>query len=309
MLVAMGVQAPGAGETHYEPELFDRVPADAVAAISFGGTQDTLDRIQGQVDVDRLSESFEDLTGVSFDGVLDAFSGEGVLYVRPGGPVPDVTLALAPPDPDKTWTTIDRLARRLATQAGVQVQESIENGVAVNMLVAGDVTIRYARVDAETIVVTNDADGLAMLAEDGPKLVDSEGFQQAAEDVGLEDRTKGFVYVDVDGLLPMIEDLSGEAIPADAREGVAAIDSLILQTSGDGDTAKVSGFVRVPVALRGAGRPPGAGAGLLRTPGVEPEGGGVPHAVMSMKRFTTSEVMARAPQKAQPGDPRSRRRR
>jgi Protein of unknown function (DUF3352) len=246
MLVAIGVHAPGAGDTHYEPELFDQVPADAVAAFSFGGTQGTLDRIQGQVDVDELTESFEDLTGVSFDGVLDALTGEGVLYVRPGGPVPDVTLALAPPDPQKTWGTVDRLARRLAAEMRVEVTESTENGVPVSTLLVGDVTVRYAQLDAETIVVTNDVDGLAMLTADGPKLVDSEGFRRAAEDVGLDDRTKGFVYVDVDGMLPMLEDLAGEAIPPDVREGFEAVDSLLFQTSGDGDTARVSGVIRVP---------------------------------------------------------------
>ena len=38
-LVSMGMRTPGGGDTSYEPELFDRVPADAVAAVSFGGTQ------------------------------------------------------------------------------------------------------------------------------------------------------------------------------------------------------------------------------------------------------------------------------
>ena len=79
-----------------------------------------------------------------------------------------------------------------------------------------------------------------------PKLVDSEGYRRAAEDVGLEGRTKGFVYVDVDGMLPLIESLAGETIPPDLRAGVAAVDSLIFQTSGDGDSTHVSGFVRVP---------------------------------------------------------------
>ena len=123
---------------------------------------------------------------------------------------------------------------------------TIENGVEVSQLVVDDVTIRYARLDADTIVVTSDADALALLTGDGAKLADSEEFRQAAEDVGLEDRTKGFAYVDVDGLLPLVESLAGESIPGEARDGVDAVDSLLFQTSGDGDTTTVSGFVRVP---------------------------------------------------------------
>ncbi len=245
MLVAMGMRMPGGGDTHYEPELFRRVPADAVAAISFGGTQGTLDRLQGQVDVGELSKSIEEATGVSLDGLVDSLSGEGVLYMRPGEKVPDVTLALAPPDPDKAWSTVDRLARKLAAEMQTAVTTTTENGIEVSKLVVEDVTIRYARLDADTVVVTSGEDALALLAGDGPKLSDSDDFLRAAEDVGLEDRTKGFVYVDVDGMLPLIESLAGESIPADVRDGVRAVDSLVFQTTGDGDTTTVSGFVRV----------------------------------------------------------------
>ena len=246
MLVAMEARTPGGNDTHYEPTLFRSVPTDAVAAVSFGGTQGALDRLQGQVDVDGLSQMIEDATGVSLDGIVDALSGEGVLYVRPGENLPEVTLALAPPDPDETWDTVDRLARKLASEMQATVTTSIENGLEVSTLVVEDVTVRYARLDADTIVVTTGEDALALLAGTGPKLVDSEGYLRAAEDVGLGDRTKGFIYVDVDGMLPLIESLAGESIPPDVRDGVAAVDSLIFQTSGDGDSTRVSGFVRVP---------------------------------------------------------------
>lgn len=246
MLVAMGARTPGGGDTHYEPKLFRSVPADAVAAISFGGTQGALDRIQGQMDVDGLSQMIEQATGVSLEGLVDAFSGEGVLYVRPGEEIPDVTLALAPPDPDKTWSTVDRLARKLASEMQATVSTSIENGLEVSAVAVEGVTIRYARLDADTIVVTTGEDALTLLSGDEPKLVDSEAYLRAAEDVGLEERTKGFVYVDIDGMLPLIEGLAGESVPAEVREGFEAVDSLVFQTSGDGDTTRVTGFVRVP---------------------------------------------------------------
>jgi hypothetical protein len=246
ILVAMGARTPDAGDTHYEPTLFRRVPADAVVAISFGGTQATLDQLQGQVDVDELSATIEELTGVSLDGVVEALSGEGVLYVRPAAELPDVTLALTPPDPEKTWTTVDRLVRKLATEMQATVSTTIENGLEVSVLDVEGVTIRYARLDADTIVVTTGEDALTSLTGDGAKLVDSEGYLRAAEDVGLEDRTKGFVYVDVDGMLPLVESLAGESVPSEVRDGFEAVDSLIFQTSGDGDTTHVTGFVRVP---------------------------------------------------------------
>ena len=245
LLLALGARTPGGGDTHYEPKLFDRVPADAVAAFSFGGTQSALDRVQGQVDVGEIAGAIEKATGISVDGLLDSLTGEGVLYVRPGDELPEVTLALAPPDVNKTWTTVDELARKLADEAKTTVSISTEQGLEVSSLVVEDVTVRFARLDGETIVVTTGAGALRFLADDGDKLVDSEGFVRAADDVDLGERTKGFLYVDVDGLLPVLEGVAGGTVPPDASEGLESVDSFILQASGTGDATRVSGFVRV----------------------------------------------------------------
>ena len=248
MLFAMGLRMPGGGDSRYEPELFAEVPEDAVAAISFGGTQGTLDRLRGGASLDDISREVEQATGVSLDRLVDALSGEGVVYVRNGnGRVPDVTIALRPPDADETFATLDRVARKVAEQLETQVTTATEFGAEVSSLEIEDVVVKYGRADASTIVVTTGNSAFASLTGDGPKLVDSDGYQRASEDVGgLEGPTKGFVYVDVDGLLPLVESIAGgEAVPPDVREGVEAFDSFILEASGEGDTTTVRGFLRV----------------------------------------------------------------
>lgn len=246
LLLAMGMRAPGSGDSTYEPELFARVPGDAVVALSFGGTQATLEKLRGQLDVGELSRTVEQATGVSLNRVFDALSGEGVVYVRPAEPIPDVTVALAPPDPDETWATVDRVVRTLAKQANVAVATATENGLEVSRVVVEDVTVRYARLDADTVVVTTGADALRDLAGGGPKLVDSAGYRRAAEDVGLEGRTRGFAYIDVDEFLPLVMGFSGTGdVPPDVQEGIDAVDSVIFQADGDGDTTHVRGFVRL----------------------------------------------------------------
>ncbi len=245
LLATMGIQTPGGTDTSYEPELFRRVPADAVAALSFGGTQAILERIEGGVDVGGVSARIEQLTGISLDGLVDGLSGEGALYVRRGGATPEVTLALDPPDPDKTWETLDRAVRKLADAMDATVGTATENGIEVRRLSTDDVTISYARLDDDTLIATTGGEGIARFTTDGDKLVDADAFTRAAEDVALEERTKGFVYVDVDGLLALIDELSNSAVPPDAREPIESLDSFILQASGEGDTTRVSGFVRV----------------------------------------------------------------
>ena len=245
VLLTLGLRMPGGGDTHYEPKLFERVPADAVAALSFGGTQGLLDRVQGNVDVDEVSGAIEKLTGVSLQGLTDALSGEGALYVRPGGEgMPEVTLVLRPPDASKTWDTLDRGARKLAEQAKTTVTVKTENGIEIRRVETDQVTVSYARVTDDTIVATTGADGIRTFLADGPKLVDSDAYERAAEAVDMGEKTRGFVYVDVDGLLPLAEQAGG-TVPPDAKDAVSAVDSFILQASGEGDVTKVSGFVRL----------------------------------------------------------------
>ena len=243
--LTLGMRTPGGADTRYEPVLFRRVPADAVAALSFGGTQGVLDRVRGNVDLDKVSGTIEELTGVSLNGLVDALSGEGALYVRNGeGKVPEVTLVLRPPDPSKTWETVDRLARTLAEQAGTTVTVRTENGLEVRRVASLEATVSYARLPDDTIIATTGVDGIRTFLADGPKLVDSEAYKRAADAVDMGERTRGFVYLDVDGVLPLAEQ-SGGAVPPDAQEAISTVDSFILEATGAGDMTKVSGFVRL----------------------------------------------------------------
>jgi hypothetical protein len=244
--LSVGVRTPDGNGSSYEPDLFERVPADTVAALSFGGTQGVLDRVEGAVDVGAVSSALEDAVGVSLDGVLEALSGEGLLYVREGGEdLPEVTVVLAPPDPAKTFDTVDRVARRLAQQSDAEVRTRTDGALTLHELTAEGVTVTYARLE-DAVIMTTGPSGIADFLGDGPKLVDDDAFTNAADRVELGDRTRGFAYVDIDGLVPLVESLAGpEAVPAEARDVLATLDSFILQASGDGETTTLSGFLRV----------------------------------------------------------------
>jgi hypothetical protein len=245
--LSLGVRTPDDNGSSYDPALVDRVPADAVAALSFGGTQGVLDRVEGAVDVGEISKVLEDTIGVSLDGLLDALSGEGLLYVRKGGAeVPEVTLVLAPPDPDEALDTVDRVVRKLAQQTGEEVRTRTEGGRTLNELTVEGFTLAYGRLDDDMVIVTTAPAGVADFLGDGPKLVDSDAFRAAAEQVDLGERTRGFAYVDIDGLIPLIESIAGtDAVPAEARDVLQTLDSFILEGSGDGQTTELDGFVRV----------------------------------------------------------------
>ena len=230
----------------YEPELFRRVPADAVVALSFGGTQGVVDRLQGSVDLREISDQVEGAVGVSLDRVLDALRGEGVLYVRAGeeGGIPEVTLALDSPDRDETLRTVDELARRLAEELDAPVETVQAGGIELRRVTAEGIALAYGEVDG-TLLVTTGSDAAGAFREDGDKLADSDAFERAAERVGLEGRTGGFAYVDLDGLVPFLEGLAGDELPAEARDALGSLDSFILESEADGDRSRLSGFVRI----------------------------------------------------------------
>ena len=243
--LAVGVRTPGGDGTEYEPKLLERVPADAVVALSFGGTQKLVDQLERRIPLDQIAGQVEKATGVSVGGILDAFSGEGIVYVRPAGTAPEVTIALAPPDPDKVWETLDRLAHTLAQQSGSTVRTVTEDGREVSLVQVDGVTVRYARLDGRTVIMTTGVTGIRDFAADGDKLDSSDAFERAADAVGLGDRTSGFLYVDVDGILPVVEGLAGGSLGADDRAELEKLDAFVLEASRGGDTTTLTGFLRL----------------------------------------------------------------
>ena len=106
-------------------------------------------------------------------------------------------------------------------------------------------TVRYARLD-DSVIVTTGARGIDDFLAEGSKLASSEAFERAVDEVGLEGRTGGFAYVDIDGILPLVDDLAGgEPVPADARDVVRSLDALILESSADGDVTTLTGVLRL----------------------------------------------------------------
>jgi Protein of unknown function (DUF3352) len=247
ILISAKVKTPaGSGGGGYEPKLLARVPADAVAALSFGSSDKTFDDVRKSLSLDDAADGIEEITGVSLDGLFGLFSGEGMVYVREGAAIPEVTVVLAPPDVEKAFTDVDTLVRKIAKSMEIEVETVDQDGLSVNRIDSGDVNVSYARVD-DAVVLTTGASGIRLFREDGDKLGASEAFRRAADKVGLGDRTAGFFYVDVDGLIPLVEglaDTADQTLPGEVRDAMKAFDSVMLVGSaGEDGTTTLSGFV------------------------------------------------------------------
>jgi hypothetical protein len=227
----------------YDPALLDDVPADAVAAISFHGTDDLVERLQGAGGLGPFLPAVEESLGVKLEELSRLVEGEGVLYVRPGLPIPEVTLAVEADDPAGAMATLDRLARHL----GATVESVDAGGVEAHTVRIDSVRITWSAADG-TLLVSTAPGALADFRSDGPKLVDDESFEAAAREIGFEGRTAGLVYADLPRVVRLVEglaDLAGEELPDEARRNLAPLQTFAASARNDGDVLRFQGLLAV----------------------------------------------------------------
>ena len=248
---------PGTGlPDRFTPTLLERVPADALAAVAFKGGETVRSQLDRAAGGPELRRQLENGLGVSLEELAELLAGEGVLYVRAGAPIPEVTLAL------------DGAGRRgvallgglveglgglfsLGGAPALEPQTSTEDGVEVTRLELDEgVAIRWAAV-GETLLVTTGAGGIRAFRGDGAKLTGTDAFARAAEDVGYEGETNGFAFADVDRLVPLLEGLAeqsgdaGDEPFADVAAALEALDTVALDARAEDGWLRIEGFLRV----------------------------------------------------------------
>ncbi len=226
----------------YEPKLLERVPADAVAVMSFHGGDKS---VVSQLETGPLAPflpSVQQSLGVSIGQILQLIDGENLIYVRPGLPIPEVTLALDVDDTTAATATVDTIVRRL----GAPIENVTSGGLPAHAVRVQQVRITWGAADG-IFVVSTAADALRPAT--GAKLVDAPSFQDAADKVQLGDTTSGFFYADMDQLMQLIEGiatLASEDVPPEVKRNVDPLDSLAFNGGADGNVVTLHGFLSVP---------------------------------------------------------------
>jgi hypothetical protein len=252
-LEASSLEEGGEELETYEARLLDELPAGAAAYFSFNDVarqfEETRDQLRAQMpEVDRELAEAERFLGVSLEeDVLPLLAGEGALAVYASPLVPTVTLALEVEDEGRAAATIDRIVARLgAERPGLETRETEIAGVpAKEVRIEEMFAVYYAAFDGKLVLTTTQA-GISDLREDGAKLADDERFRDAGETAGMPDDTTGFVYLDADeavGLLEGLAALQGENIPSDVRTNVEPLGTAVFY--GANDDVCFSGFVSI----------------------------------------------------------------
>lgn len=241
----------------YTPKLLRQVPADALAAVSLSGSSATTGQVRDALagaGADATVKQLEKSLGVSLEDLLGLVSGEGVLYVRPGLIIPEVTLMLAPKDPATALGTLDALASKLAKATGGKLTSTTVAGAPFKVVNVSILGIGFGRA-GDKLVVSTVPSGYVDFDAQRAKLVDSDRFKQAAADVGYGGTTSGFAYVDVKALTPLLNTIgnaaassAGSSSPKTLKrvvDALSAIDWVVLNSKVDGKRALFQGAVRV----------------------------------------------------------------
>ena len=253
-----GAASPATGDLfpdEFAADLPGQVPG---GAFLYAGTND-LERQLGTLrdylaevapGIERDIGRAESEIGVSLDeDVFPLFSAESALYMRPGFPIPEVTIVTQVDDEQGALAVLDKLAGHVAEYYGTAEIQSVDiAGVAAKQLAVNQLfSVYYAVLDGK-LVITTSQQGIADLNEGGSTMADDPDFKDATEAAGLPHETTGFLYVDLGEALPVLTGLmgfGGHSTPDWLERNLEPLDSLVLYGRRDGDIARVDGLLSI----------------------------------------------------------------
>ncbi len=216
---------------NYESKLIDGVPADALANPTFSQALPQIERA----------------LGVKLADVLALLRGEVAFYMRPGGALPEGTLAIGTDDQSAALSTLDKLASRLAALMQAKVTTTHEAGHAVKTIDFTRFAVRYAGL-GDKILITTGLNGIGAYTASGSKLPDAADFKEAKSASGMPSSNAGFAYVDLKNAIALAESLSGLAgssLPPKVAENLRPLRSFIAWGDRSGDAFTFDAFLEI----------------------------------------------------------------
>jgi hypothetical protein len=253
-----GAASPATGDLfsdEFTAELPDEVPG---GAFLYAGAND-LERQLGTLrdflaevapGIERDIARAESEIGVSLDeDVFPLFSAESALYMRPGFPIPEVTIVTQVDDEQSAVAVLDKLAGHVAEYYGTAELQSVDvDGVPAKQLaVNGLFSVYYAAFDGK-LMITTSQQGIADLHQGGSTVADDPKFKDATVAAGMPDETTGFLYVDLEQALPVVTGLmgfAGHSTPDWLERNLEPLQSLVLYGERDGEVVKLFGLLSI----------------------------------------------------------------
>jgi hypothetical protein len=218
----------------------DEIPTGAIVALS-------LTRGVGALPASAKQQAATMSKQLGFDvgALVGALDGPVIAYLRPGIPLPEVTIAAKPAHPQEAERAIGQLIERYTKQLGSPKKVRVE-GVTMEKIDLGSVGIFYG-VAGDTLVVTDSQNALAELKGSSGHLADDDVFKEAKAGSGLPDGQQGFLYVNVKDALPALQGIAGLAsqnLPPSVEANLRPLRSLLVFGTRDGDLQSFVAYVK-----------------------------------------------------------------
>lgn len=163
--------------------------------------------------------------------------GETALYVSPGEPIPALTLVTHPADPSAAADALDKAFSGLGASAG-------SSGLGA---ILGNLHLYHA-IDGGTLIASTSQQAIADFQGGGPKLADDGTFKDATAAASMPAETDGFVYVNLEKSLPLVEGLAGlmgAKLPAGLQNDLAPLQTVTAYAVTSGDETSFTAFLAI----------------------------------------------------------------
>ncbi|HEU5371221.1 MAG TPA: hypothetical protein VFU51_02400 [Gaiellaceae bacterium] len=221
--------------------LAGKIPAGSIVALALNGggaakalpaaTQEQLSVIGQQI-------------GVDLPALISALNGPVIAYVRPGIPLPEVTIAARPAQPQSAATAIGGLLGRFAS--GAKAVPTQVDGGTLDKLDLGPVSLYYGANDGQ-LVVTDSSNALAELGGSVGRLTGDAVFKEAKDGAGMTDSAQTFLFVDIKDALPALSgfaQLANQSLPPAAEANLRPLRSALLFGSSDNSVGSFVVYVK-----------------------------------------------------------------
>jgi hypothetical protein len=219
--------------------LAERIPSGSIVALALQGGGRTIPASAHE----QLSALGQQL-GVDLPALVSALNGPVIAYVRPGIPLPEVTIAARPAQPRPAAAAIGALLARFA--GGTQAVPTKVDGGTLTKMDLGPVALYYGVNDGQ-LVVTDSSNALAELNGSVGRLSGDAVFKEAKDGAGMGDSTQGFLYVDIKDALPALSgfaQLANQNLPPQVEPNLRPLRSALLFGSSDAGVQTFVSYVK-----------------------------------------------------------------
>lgn len=221
----------------YASSLVDEIPSGAILVADFPVAQGQFEYGGASGPSSPLEKIFGANTATLASQLDAILGGETALYVRPGLPIPEITLVTQPNDTAAATSALGDVIQALKQAAGASAGGFKLGSIPIVHAVAGG-----------QLVVSTSQQGIADFQSAGPKLSSDPSFKAAEQVSNMPDQTAGFLYVNLASALPLLETIGpllGLNLPSTLQTDAGALRTLTAYGTRNGDEAGFTLFLQV----------------------------------------------------------------